>query len=252
MGDLILIIEDDADLRKLMRDWLEAVFRGCRVVATPHNNGGAAKAEAHSPQVILVDVDTSAAHGVNVVKELKAAAPEAEVIALTMDDHDALREDLDAAGARACLRKSDMADRLLPILTDLLEPELGISAPGRRRTVLCIEDELDMIRLIELTLERGPFHVIGAVSGQQGLEIARRVRPDVVLLDLMMPDLDGWEVAQRLRADETLKDIPIIAVSVVHPTGYPNRELLVDDYVTKPFRPDDLMRRVSDMAHAVA
>jgi CheY-like chemotaxis protein len=109
-----------------------------------------------------------------------------------------------------------------------------------------------MIKLIELTLERGPFRVIGAVSGRQGLEVARRVQPDVVLLDLMMPDMDGWEVAQRFRADEALKDVPLIAVSVVHPSSYPARELPVDDYVTKPFRADELVQRVSQAARVVA
>jgi DNA-binding response OmpR family regulator len=118
--------------------------------------------------------------------------------------------------------------------------------------VLCIEDELEMIKLIELTLERGPFRVLTAVSGQQGIDIARHVRPDVVLLDLMMPDMDGWEVARRLRAEEELKHIPIIAVSVVHPTSYPTRKLEVDDYVTKPFIPDELLRRVGAAARLPA
>jgi CheY-like chemotaxis protein len=253
MGGPILIIEDDKDLRELMREWLETIFQGCSVIAAARQNGALSKAQGQVPGVILVDVDTAAGRDIDVIQQLKDAVPEATIIALTMDDHEALREDVTAAGALACVRKSDISDKLLPLLTDLLEPDLGPTAREKpRRTVLCIEDELEMIRLIELTLQRGPFQVIGAVSGQQGLDIARRVRPDVVLLDLMMPDMDGWEVAQRLREDETLRNVPIIAVSVVQPTNYPGRELPVDDYVMKPFRADDLLRRVSDMVRVVA
>ena len=257
MGRPILIIEDDKNLREVMRDWLEAIFRGREVIVTPHSNGAVPKAAARSPRVILVDVDMMEARGTDVIGRLKTAVPHTEIIALTMDDHEALRRDVEAAGALACLRKSDVSDGLLPILTNLLDSEPGSgqeSATDERgtMTVLCIEDELEMIRLIELTLERGPFRVFGAVSGQQGLDVARRVQPDVVLLDLMMPDMDGWEVARRFREDEALKDVPIIAVSVVQPTNYPARELPVDDYVTKPFRADDLVRRVSDAARVVA
>ena len=141
----------------------------------------------------------------------------------------------------------------MPLIKDSLGPDAGITSyDSRKKTVLCIEDELEMIKLIELTLERGPFRVFGAVSGQQGIDIARHARPDVVLLDLMMPDIDGWEVARRLRAEEELKHVPIIVVSVVHPTSYPARELEVDDYVTKPFVPDELLRRVSAAARLAA
>jgi DNA-binding response OmpR family regulator len=110
--------------------------------------------------------------------------------------------------------------------------------------VLCIEDEPDMINLIKLTLERGGFRAIGALGGRQGLDIARRVKPDVVLLDLMMPDMSGWEVARRLRADESLKGVRIVVLSVIRPNGRDRQELPVDDYVTKPFAPDDLVRRL--------
>ena len=250
MGGPILVIEDDAVLRELMHDWLETVFLDCDVIVASQNDGAIAITTARSPRVVLIDVDTLGADRVDVVRRVKEAAPRAEVIALTMDDHEALREDVEAAGAGACVSKANINDELLPMLQQLIGPGDGVR--GRERTVLCIEDELEMIKLIEFTLQRGPFRVVGAVSGQQGLEMARRVQPDVVLLDLMMPDMDGWEVARRMRQDEALRDVPIIAVSVVHPSDRPARELDVDDYVTKPFRPDDLVERVSAVARVVA
>jgi CheY-like chemotaxis protein len=68
----------------------------------------------------------------------------------------------------------------------------------------------------------------------------------------MMPEMDGWEVYRRLKAHGELQDVPIIAVSVIQPDSARVRDLNVDDYVTKPFVSDDLLRRVSDVARVVA
>ena len=109
-------------------------------------------------------------------------------------------------------------------------------------TVLCIEDEPDMIDLIKLALERGGFRAIGALGGRQGLDVAKRVRPDIVLLDLMMPDMNGWEVARRIRADESLKDVRIVVLSALRRGCHDHRELpVVDAYVEKPFAPNHLL-----------
>jgi CheY-like chemotaxis protein len=81
--------------------------------------------------------------------------------------------------------------------------------------VVCIEDEPEMIDMITLILERADFKVVGALSGQQGLDVVRQVDPDVVLLDLMMPGMDGWEVNRRMNADEKLRDVPVIVLTSV-------------------------------------
>ncbi len=79
--------------------------------------------------------------------------------------------------------------------------------------VVCIEDEPEMIELIKLILGRRNFELIGAVGGREGLGTVREVKPDLVLLDLMMPDMDGWEVYQQMKADEDLSTIPVIVVT---------------------------------------
>ena len=116
-----------------------------------------------------------------------------------------------------------------------------------KRRILCIEDEPEMIDLIRLILERKGFEVLGAVGGQEGLETVRREKPDLVLLDLMMPDVDGWEVYRQMKADEEIKDIPVVVVtakaqSIDKVLGLHIAK--VDDYVTKPFGPGDLLESV--------
>jgi len=84
---------------------------------------------------------------------------------------------------------------------------------ANKRRILCIEDEPEMIDLIRLILERKGFEVLGAVGGQEGIESIRREKPDLILLDLMMPDVDGWEVYRQMKADEALQHIPVVVVT---------------------------------------
>ena len=115
------------------------------------------------------------------------------------------------------------------------------------RRVLCIEDEPEMIDLIRLILERKGFIVTSAGGGEEGIYKVRREKPDLVLLDLMMPFVDGWEVYQQMKADETTKDIPVIVVtakaqSIDKVLGLHIAK--VDDYIAKPFSPKELMNSV--------
>ena len=110
--------------------------------------------------------------------------------------------------------------------------------------VLCVEDEPDMIDLVRLILERKGFEVVGALGGQEGLDAIRREQPDLILLDLMMPDMDGWEVYRQIRADPNLKHTPVIVVtakaqSIDKVLGLHIAK--VEDYVTKPFGPQELI-----------
>ena len=113
--------------------------------------------------------------------------------------------------------------------------------------ILCIEDEPEMIDLIRLILGRRGFEVEGAAGGEEGLEKMREKIPDLVLLDLMMPDMDGWEVYQQMKADEKTKNIPVIVVtakaqSIDKVLGLHIAK--VDDYIAKPFSPQDLLSSV--------
>lgn len=115
------------------------------------------------------------------------------------------------------------------------------------KRVVCIEDEPEMIDLVRLILGRKGFNVIGANGGVEGLEAVRRERPDLVLLDLMMPDMDGWEVYQQIKADSELREIPVIVVtakaqSIDKVLGLHIAK--VDDYISKPFGPQELLESV--------
>jgi len=120
--------------------------------------------------------------------------------------------------------------------------------------ILCVEDEPEMIDLIRLILGRRGFEVKGATGGVEGLRMIREEHPDLVLLDLMMPDMDGWEVYQQIKADEKTKSIPVIVVtakaqSIDKVLGLHIAK--VDDYIAKPFSPQDLLNSIEKVLQKV-
>lgn len=118
---------------------------------------------------------------------------------------------------------------------------------AKMKCILCVEDEPEMIDLIRLILGRRGFEVKGANGGVEGLKMIREEKPDLVLLDLMMPDMDGWEVYQQIKADEKTRNIPVIVVtakaqSIDRVLGLHIAK--VDDYIAKPFQPQELLASV--------
>lgn len=112
--------------------------------------------------------------------------------------------------------------------------------------VVVIEDESDILELIEYNLRREGFEVATATSGRSGLSVIGREKPDIVLLDLLLPGLDGLDVCRRLRAVESTRDLPVIMVTA---RGEESDVVLglgvgADDYIHKPFSPRELIARV--------
>ncbi len=116
--------------------------------------------------------------------------------------------------------------------------------------VVYVEDEAEMIELVRLVLGRQEHEVIGAAGGRQGLEMIRKHRPDLVLLDLMMPDMDGWDVYQQMKNDPEMKNIPVIVITAKAQNIDKVLGLhiaKVDDYITKPFSPQELLMSIEQV-----
>ena len=116
----------------------------------------------------------------------------------------------------------------------------------KKGTVLVIDDEKDLIELITYNLGKEGYDVIAANDGQEGLDVVKRHRPDLVVLDLMMPGLDGLQVCQRLRSDSRTTGVPIIMLTAkaTEADRVVGLEFGADDYITKPFSPREVVARV--------
>jgi signal transduction histidine kinase/DNA-binding response OmpR family regulator len=136
----------------------------------------------------------------------------------------------------------------LPAVCPAATPEVtATSAPARRvdalGTVLIIDDEKPAHELLERELAGAGYHILHAAGGREGLKLAKQARPDVITLDIIMPDLDGWSVLKALKADPELCDIPVVLVTIMgdRDLGF---ALGAADYITKPLDRDLLMRAV--------
>jgi CheY-like chemotaxis protein len=120
--------------------------------------------------------------------------------------------------------------------------------PGDRRpTVLVVDDFEDTRRVLRLWLERMGYAVLEAADGLEAVEAARTLAPDLIILDIEMPGLDGLESARRIRQHEALREIPIIAVSAYGAEQYRPRALAAGctEYVSTPFDPAELKRLIT-------
>jgi sigma-B regulation protein RsbU (phosphoserine phosphatase) len=116
-------------------------------------------------------------------------------------------------------------------------------------TVLVVDDDVNIRRLLEINLSHEGYEVITAGNGKEALEKAFSHRPDLVILDRMMPVMDGMEACRRLRENPNTKEIPIIMVTALRETidKVSGLSIGADDYITKPFDPDEVMARVKTM-----
>src|SRR5262245_33003831 len=115
--------------------------------------------------------------------------------------------------------------------------------------ILIIDDDLDTLRLVGLMLQRQGYQISASTSGQQGLDKAFNEEPDLILLDVMMPDMDGYEVTRRLRQNPSTMETPILMFTAKSQMedkviGF---EVGANDYLTKPTHPSELQARVKTL-----
>lgn len=114
------------------------------------------------------------------------------------------------------------------------------------KKILIIDDDEDIISLIKIILENENYNVTGAASGEEGIKTAIKQKPDLILLDIMMPVMDGWEILKMLRTEESTRKIPVAMLTCKTDvkdklTGLQEGAI---DYITKPFSPEELIERV--------
>lgn len=113
--------------------------------------------------------------------------------------------------------------------------------------ILIVEDDPQTVKLIKFILKKEDYSTISAKDGEEGLQMAREKKPDLIVLDLMLPGMDGYRVCEILKANPVTKEIPIIVLTALD-TGVDFEKALekkADWYITKPFEPEHLLKRVN-------
>ena len=116
----------------------------------------------------------------------------------------------------------------------------------RKEKIIVIEDNIDNQNLLRLLIEREGYSVVTAINGQDGLNVIRQEQPDLIVLDLSMPVVDGWEMIELVKADPRIESIPIVVVTAHLQPGEKHKvfEAGCNGYVFKPFKSVDLIKEI--------
>jgi len=203
---LALVIEDDDRMAELIAAQLRA--EGFQVMRAATAEEGLVRAAKRCPQLITLDIFLPAMDGWDFMRRLRAdpklAATPVVIITVSED----LARGL-ALGARRVLQKPFAREELVAALAGLVDAR----PDGKLACVLVVDDNVQAVELVATALEAKGYRVLRAYGGAEAIEVARRARPDLVILDLMMPEVSGFEVARALRDSEQTARIPILVLT---------------------------------------
>jgi signal transduction histidine kinase/DNA-binding response OmpR family regulator len=202
----VLLIEDDPRSLELLSLYLEG--DGLKVVACGDGLTGLETARRLEPDAIVLDIMLPDLSGWDFLARVKGDETTARIPVVIVSVLDERGKGL-ALGAAGYLVKPVSRDDLLATLHPIIAARVGDGSCK----VLTIDDDPVAIKLIETVLGEKGFTVVGALSGGEGVHAARTQRPDVIILDLLMPGIDGFEVVERLQAEPTTADIPIVILT---------------------------------------
>lgn len=118
-----------------------------------------------------------------------------------------------------------------------------------KKKVLLVDDEIDFVEVVSTRLEANGFEVLPAYDGEEALEKVKEARPDIIILDIMMPKINGFDVCRKLKLDQNYKDIPIIMLTAKFQTSDIKfgAAMGADAYITKPFEPSVLLDKIHEL-----
>ena len=248
VNNTILVVEDNSDNMKLFAWTLED--EGYVLEGVGSAEEGLAALARRPFDLVLMDIALPGIDGMEATRRIRAQSRFAclPIIAVTAHAIKAEAQAILAAGVTAVVTKPiDEARSIRPS---------GLASGETRNMakVLVVDDVADNVKLLACELEDHGYEVFTAADGPRALEAAEAARPDVILLDIMMPGMDGIEVCRRLKADASLCSIPVIFVSALEKEGDLIRGLDAggQDYIIKPFNTRIVMARVRSATRAKA
>jgi DNA-binding response OmpR family regulator len=251
----ILIVDDDLDFSDAIRTALEN--HKFQVLSAADGEEGLQKAREEKPNLIILDVMLPKQDGYSVCHQLKEDKDTSHIPVLMLTSLGKQREgksgpEILAKGHRAdgYLEKPVEPDILVKTAKELLKK--AEEAPEIQKTrVLLVDDDPDFIAAVKTLLEENDYEVKIAYTGEDGLLLARKENPDIVLLDVMLPEKDGFAVCKELKEDDRTRNIPIIILTSVGKKmtepDYAKAMAIThqaDDYIEKPVDTSELLKRI--------
>jgi len=243
MPKRILVIEDNEQNRILMRQILQ--HHSYEVLEAVDGAAGLAMAKQHMPDLILLDLQMPVMDGFAVIVEIRKtpALRRLKVMAVTSFAMKGDREKALAAGFNEYVTKPIDTRKFVEMVKSMLSTE---DLPVKKVVVLCVDDEPANLKLLENILVPRGYEVVNAENGDDALLKIKSQAIDLVLLDLMMPKMDGLQVSRKIKENKKFRDLPIIML-----TAYSGTESYIGSlsgevfaYLHKPFKTEDLVSLV--------
>ena len=249
----ILIVEDNELNRKLVRTLLH--IAGHEALETSNAEDALKIAREMKPDLVLMDIHLPGMDGLTATRQMKEDPdlmniPVVALTACAMPDDE--RKALDA-GCEGYISKpietGSFAERINSFLPPKQDYKQENELPGYGRKILIVDDDPANVKLLMAKLSKDSYQFFTAAGGREALAKAKECSPDLILLDIMMPDMDGFEVTRRLKSDPNTMDIPIILITALGEEENKAKGLSVgaDDFLNKPVNVVELQARVRSL-----
>ena len=251
----ILVVEDNAKNRKLIRCLLE--INGIDAIEASDAETGIQMAQRHQPDLILMDIQLPGMDGLAATRILKDTPDlkSINIVALTSYAMAGDSQKAEAAGCDGYLTKPidtrSFMDNIRPFLRtpDVADSPSPAKDGDALPTLLIVDDEPRNLKLLRATLSRHYPRIEEARDGTEALEKANSIVPDIILLDIMMPGIDGFEVTRRLKSSSRTRHIPVVLVTALDGHNYKvmGYEAGADEFLNKPINAFELVARLKSL-----
>lgn len=241
MKKKILVVDDEADIREIVRLYLSE--EGHSIIEAGNGQEAILKAQTEKPDLIVLDIMMPGINGFEVAKHLKddPNTQNIPIIILSVLAHDSQFRQ----GILDYISKPFRQDELVNIVRKNLEK---INSKASVKTVLVVDDDPDIVDIIAICLKDNQLSPEKAYNGLEALEKAQSKEIDLILLDINMPGMNGFEVIKHLKESKKTCDIPIVVLTGTYISEDDKKHGLtlgVAKYLTKPFSADDLVKQIS-------
>ena len=235
----ILVVDDDPTIRHLLKTSLQN--QGFEVEIAADGEEGLVKFKSFKPELLILDIMMPRMDGYTFLLELKKIADIRSVATIILTAKEQMRDIFKLEGVNDYIVKPfDMESLLRKI-----KKKLAV----KKKKILVVDDERDVVDLIETRLDLSGYEVLNAYDGLSALEIAKSQKPDLIVLDIMMPKLDGFNICRMLKFDNKYKDIRVILLTarVQEEDRLLGQEVGADAYLTKPFDGEVLLHTIKQL-----
>jgi len=253
----ILIIDDDDDFRETTKIILQGADYD--VITASDGAQGLALAHGLKPNVILLDLMMPGEDGYSVCRQIKEDPTLSSIAVIIVTSisrdlgSDYLKKIAKNHQADEYLEKPLTKDKLLDTLSRISRAKSRIPrSSNKKRRVLIIDDDPDVLASLELVLQKDGYEVYVAESAIEGMKLAKAFHPDAIILDVMLPDKDGYTTCYELKKDRDTRDIPVLILTALpaelNKPGYAQniaKDHLADAYAVKPITPNELLSKIS-------